>query len=207
MIPKRWAPVSDKIMLNQKAAEIVSTEVKHSGWSTFLMATLRLPDGTIVTRAIEDHGNAVAVLPYDPARRTAILVQQLRAPALYAAQHPHFLEAVAGRIDDGEDAENCARREAAEEAGLELRALERVARAWAMPGVSTEQMDLFLGEYSAADRVGAGGGVAGEHENIEVIELPLSRLAAMADAGELHDMKLLLLLQTLRLRRSELFSF
>jgi nudix-type nucleoside diphosphatase (YffH/AdpP family) len=206
MIPKSGHRFSEKIMLNQKATEIVSTEVKHRGWSTFLIATLRLPDGTVVTRAIEDHGNAVAVLPYDPVRRTAILVQQMRAPALYAAKHAHFLEAVAGRIDEEEDAERCARREATEEAGLELRALERVARAWAMPGVSTEQMDLFLGEYSEADRVGAGGGVAHEHENIEVIELPLSRLAAMADSGELHDMKLLLLLLSLRLRRPALFS-
>jgi nudix-type nucleoside diphosphatase (YffH/AdpP family) len=187
-------------------AEIVSTEVKHRGWSTFLLATIRLPDGTTISRAIEDHGNAVAVLPYDPERRTAILVQQFRAPALYGAKQNHVLEAVAGRIDDGEDPESCARREAVEEAGLKLNALDRVARAWAMPGVSTEQMDLFLGEYGEADRVGAGGGVAGEHENIEVIELPLSRLAAMADAGDLHDMKLLLLVQTLRLRRPELFG-
>jgi len=187
------------------AAEIVSTDVKHRGWSTFLLATVRLPDGSTITRAVEDHGNAVAVLPYDPVRRTAILVQQLRAPALYAAQQTHFLEAVAGRIDEGEDAENSARRETVEEAGFELRALERVARAWAMPGVSTEQMDLFLGEYSEADRVGAGGGVASEDESIEVMELPLAQLAAMADAGELHDMKLLLLLQTLRLRRPTLF--
>jgi nudix-type nucleoside diphosphatase (YffH/AdpP family) len=185
------------------AAEIVATEVKHRGWTTFLIATLRLPDGSTVDRVIEDHGNAVCVLPYDPARRTAILVQQLRAPALYAAKRPHFLEAVAGRIDEGEDAEGCAQRETIEEAGLQLRALDRVAQAWAMPGVSTEQMDLFLGEYSAADRISAGGGIDGE--NIEVLEIPLSKLATMADSGTLHDMKTLLLLQTLRLRRPELF--
>src|SRR5689334_14437341 len=94
------------------SAEIVETEIKHRGWSTSLIATIRLPDGTTITRSIEDHGDAVAVLPYDPVRRTAILVQQMRAPALYAAKHVHVLEAVAGRIDDGEDAETCARREA-----------------------------------------------------------------------------------------------
>ncbi|MEJ0075724.1 MAG: NUDIX domain-containing protein [Alphaproteobacteria bacterium] len=185
-------------------AEIVSTEVKHRGWTTFLIATIRFPDGSTVSRAIEDHGNAVCVLPYDPVRRTAILVQQLRAPALYAAQQQHFLEAIAGSIDAGEEPEGSARREAVEEAGLQLRALGRVATAWAMPGVSTEQMDLFLGEYGAADRVSAGGGIDGE--NIEVLEIPLSKLAAMADSGALHDMKTLLLLQTLRLRRPELFG-
>src|SRR3954471_6566982 len=109
-------------------AEIVSTEIKHRGWSTFLVATIKLPDGHIITRVIEDHGNAVCVLPYDPARRTAILVQQMRAPALYSAKRPHFLEAVAGRIDDGEDAESSVRREAVEEAGLQLRALDLVAK-------------------------------------------------------------------------------
>src|SRR3954470_11123824 len=131
--------------------EVVATEIKHQGWSTFLIATVRLPDGSTLTRAIEDHGNAVCVLPYDPVRRTAVLVQQLRTPALYAAQQPHVLEAVAGRVDEGEDPESSARRETIEEAGLKLHALERVASAWAMPGVSTEQMDLFLGEYAEAD--------------------------------------------------------
>src|SRR4029453_9237649 len=97
----------------------------------FLVAAVRLPDGSIVDRVIEDHGNAVCVLPYDPVRRTAILVQQLRAPALYAAKRQYFLEAVAGSIDEGEDPESSARREATEEAGLRLRALDLVAKAWA----------------------------------------------------------------------------
>src|SRR6202008_1341399 len=115
------------------SAEIVATEIKHRGWTTFLLATVKLPDGSTIARVIEDHGNAVCVLPYDPVRRMAILVQQLRAPALYAAKRPHFVEAVAGRIDDGEDAENSIRREAIEEAGLQLRAPYRVAPPWALP--------------------------------------------------------------------------
>ena len=99
------------------SAEIVATEVKHRGWTTFLVATIRLPDGSTITRVIEDHGNAICVLTYDPARRTAILVQQLRAPALFAAKEQHFLEAIAGSIDAGEDPESSARREAMENQG------------------------------------------------------------------------------------------
>ena len=90
-----------------------------------------------------------------------------------------------------------------EEAGLRMRSLERVATVWTMPGISTERMDLFLGEYSEADRVHAGGGI--EDESIQVLEMPLAEIAAMADAGTLNDMKTLLLLQTLRLRRPGLF--
>jgi hypothetical protein len=54
--------------------------------------------------------------------------------------------------------------------------------------------------------VGQGGGAKGEHENITVLELPLRELAAMADAGALVDMKTVTLLQTLRLRRPDLFG-
>jgi nudix-type nucleoside diphosphatase (YffH/AdpP family) len=185
------------------SAEIVATETKHRGWSAFLVATIRLPDGSTITREIEDHGNAVCVLPYDPVRRTAVLVQQLRAPVLFAAKQPHFLEAVAGMIDADEAPESSARRETMEEAGLRMRSLDHVVSAWAMPGISTERMDLFLGEYSEADRVNAGGGI--EDESIQVFEMPLTEIAAMADAGTLADMKTLVLLQTLRLRRPDLF--
>jgi nudix-type nucleoside diphosphatase (YffH/AdpP family) len=156
-----------------------------------------------MTREIEDHGNAVCVLPYDPVRGTAILVQQLRAPVLFAAKQPHFLEAIAGLIDGDEGPESSARRETMEEAWLQMRSLDHVVTAWAMPGLSTERMDLFLGEYSEADRVNAGGGIEGE--GIQVFEMPLAEIAAMADAGTLSDMKTLVLLQTLRLRRPDLF--
>jgi hypothetical protein len=75
-----------------------------------------------------------------------------------------------------------------------------------MPGVSTEQMDLYLAPYAEADRIGIGGGLADEHEGITVVELPLAELAAMADAGQIMDMKTLAVVQTLRLRRPELFG-
>jgi nudix-type nucleoside diphosphatase (YffH/AdpP family) len=186
------------------SAEIVATEAKYRGWSTLLVARIRLPDGGTITREIEDHGRAVCVLPYDPARRTTILVRQLRAPVLYTAKTPHFLEAVAGQIDGDEAPDSAARREAEEEAGLRLSALVHVTTAWTMPGISTEQMDLYLGEYEERDRTGAGGGI--DDEGIEVLEMPLAEIAAMADAGTLTDMKTLVLVQTLRLRRPELFG-
>ena len=185
--------------------KIIGTETKFEGFSRLLVATIELPDGQTIRREIEDHGRAVAVLPYDPARRTAILVRQFRAPAALADGREHVLEVVAGSVED-EAPEACAHREAMEEAGLKLRAVEHLGTAWSMPGISTEQMDLYLAVYSEADRVGLGGGVADEHEGITVIELPLAELAAMADAGQIVDMKTLALVQTLRLRKPELFA-
>src|SRR5262249_38178792 len=164
--------------------KIVKTETAFEGYSRLLIATIELPDGQRIRREIEDHGRAVCVLPYDPARRTAILVHQFRAPAAFADGREHVLEAVAGSVED-EKPDDCAYREALEEAGLKLRAVEHLGTAWSMPGVSTEQMDLYLAAYSEADRVGLGGGLADEHEGITVFELPLADLGALADAGQI----------------------
>jgi nudix-type nucleoside diphosphatase (YffH/AdpP family) len=185
--------------------EITGVETLHHGWARYLTATIRLPDGRIMTREIEDHGTAVGVLPYDAGRKTAILVRQFRAPVMYATQQRDFLEAIAGTVEEPDPAE-AAKREAHEEAGLQLTTLEPVGTVWAMPGISTERMSLYLAPYTQASRVGDGGGLDHEHERITVVEMPLAELAAMADAGALADMKTMLLVQTLRLRHPGLFG-
>jgi nudix-type nucleoside diphosphatase (YffH/AdpP family) len=180
-------------------------ETLHAGWGQYLIATVRLADGTTVRREIEHHGAAACVLPYDPARKTAILVRQFRAPVFYIAGAAETLEAIAGVIENESPVE-CIKREALEEAGLQLAALEPVGAVFTMPGISTERMHLFLAVYGASDRVGEGGGVAAEHEGTLPVETPLLALSAMADAGTLADLKTLALLQTLRTRRPDLFA-
>ena len=185
--------------------ELRKLETVYQGYSTLMMATLTAPDGTSFKREIEHHGHAVAVLPYDAGRRTALLVRLPRAPVIWAEGPPELLEAIAGMID-GEDAEACVRREALEEAGVELGAVERVAGAYVSPGVSTEHMQLYLAPYARRDRVGAGGGVEGENEHITVIEVPLDQLWSWVEAQQIEDMKTLALILTLRVRRPELFQ-
>ncbi len=184
--------------------EIKALQTVHEGWARFMVATIRL-DGHDIRREVEDHGHAAAVLAFDPVRRVALLVKQLRVPLVVAGEPTNILEAIAGLVDD-EAPESAARREAVEEVGVALRAIEPVGAAWSMPGLSTERMHLFLGEFTPADRTGPGGGHADEHENIEMVEIPLRELAHMADDGTLTDMKTLVLVQTLRLRRPELFA-
>lgn len=184
---------------------IVKIDTLYAGWAKFLLAHVRLADGTVITRQIEDHGRAIVVLPYDPARRCAVLVRQFRAPVHYVDGRQDMLEAIAGVVED-EDVAAAARREAEEEAGLSLTDLEHVGRVWSIPGISTERSDLFLAAYTPSHRTSAGGGLAAEHEEIEVVEMPLAELAAMADSGRLDDSKTFALVQTLRLRRPELFT-
>lgn len=193
--------------MDRAPPKILNTTVLHHGWSSFLLAKVRLTDGSVVTREIEAHADVAAVLPYDANRRTALLVRQFRPVVLFAGAGDGMqTEVVAGLIDKGETPETTARREAMEETGVRLDALEPVATAFATPGISTERLNLYLAPYGEADRVGRGGGAAGEHEDIEVLELPLAEIAAMLSRGDLPDMKTVALVLALQARRPELFA-
>ncbi len=185
---------------------VIKLEQTHKRWASMSIATIRMPDGKLILRDVEDHGCAAAVLPYDPLRRTALLVEQLRAPQLVSVGATHSLEAIAGCVEGEDEPAATAKREALEEGGLRLDALELVASVWSMPGVSTERMTLYLAEYRAADRIGDGGGVAHEDEEIRVVEMGLAKLATLMAEEDLVDMKTLVLVQALRLRRPELFD-
>jgi nudix-type nucleoside diphosphatase (YffH/AdpP family) len=184
---------------------IARSETLYEGWLRILGLHIRSEQGEEVRREVEDHGRAVAVLPYDPERRNALVIKLLRAPVLLAAGDPELLEAPAGMVDDGEDAAAAVIREAREETGVRLSALEHLGAAWSMPGISTERIDLYLAPYAQRDRIEAGGGVAGEHENITVVEMPLHELWSMVERGELTDMKTQALVLHLQARHPELF--
>ncbi len=186
-------------------AQIGGVRVVHDGWARFLVAEVIQSHGTRISREVEDHGRAVSVLPYDPERRVATLVSQLRAPLLCAGGPESIMESPAGLLED-EAPDEGARREAKEETGLRLGALDLVTSAWSMPGISTERIDLFLASYSEVDRIGPGGGLASESESVTVHEIPLVELAAMVTRGALSDMKTLVLLFALQIRRPDLFE-
>ena len=186
------------------ADRITDIRTLHDGWFGVEMLTLALATGETVEREMVAHPSGAAVLAYDPARRVATMVVQMRPPLLREGLPP-LMEVIAGALDDNA-AEDCARREAMEEGGLELHALEHVATVWMTPSTSSERVHLFLAKYAGVDRVTEGGGLDEEAEHVRVRELPLARLAALADAGEITDAKTLLLVQALRLRRPALFA-
>ena len=175
----------------------------HEGWLCLRMATVRMDDGSLADREIVDHPCGAAVLPYNPTKRTALIISELRPPVEYVGE-PRMIEVVAGKLDE-EDPAAAARREAKEEAGVELRELEHVARLWATPASSTERVDYFIAPYEERDRVSEGGGLEEEQEEVRVKEVPLDDLWLMAERGELRDAKTFLLVQALRIRRADLF--
>jgi nudix-type nucleoside diphosphatase (YffH/AdpP family) len=104
-----------------------------------------------------------------------------------------LLEAPAGLLDD-ENPEVAIRREAHEETGVEVGAVEPLFELFMSPGSVTERVAFFAATYEAG-KAGERAGMASEGEHIEVVELPLSRAVAMTKSGEIVDGKTVILLQ------------
>jgi len=181
---------------------ILTREALSKGWATLTryVFDLHRRDGSWqrLTREVQDHGNAVAVLPVDRDRGTVLLVRQFRLPAHLNGHDGMLIEACAGIVDPGESAEAAVVREAEEELGYRLHDVEPIFDAFVSPGSVTERMVYCTARYTPADRVSPGGGAAHEGEDIEVIEMTIdAALAAIAD-GEIVDAKTILLFQHLR---------
>jgi nudix-type nucleoside diphosphatase (YffH/AdpP family) len=145
-------------------------------------------------REVFDRGNAAALLPYNLASRQVVLVRQFRLPAYLNGHDGFMVEAVAGMLDD-DLPENRIRAEAEEETGYRVRDVRKVFEAFMSPGSVTEKLHFFVAEYDASMRVGNGGGLAHEGEDIEVLELPFEEALAMIDDGRIVDAKTIMLLQ------------
>ena len=146
------------------------------------------------TREVYDRGNAAALLPYNLAGRTIVLVRQFRLPAYLNGHDDFLIEAAAGMLDDASPEERI-RAEAEEEIGYRLHDVKKVFEAFMSPGAVTEKLHLFVAEYEASMRIGSGGGLADEGEDIEVLELPINSALAMITDGRIVDAKTIMLLQ------------
>ena len=188
---------------------IRSTKLAHDGWLKLRVATLSGDDGVEFTREIEDHGAAVAILPYDPERRVALLVKLPRAPVLLMGEtvglprSPRRDPRSTTRIPAA-----CARREA-DGRGRRRRST--------CPGggrphlVDVRRLDRAHAPVPGALR-GSGKGprrAAASPRNTRTSPSWKCRwriYATWRSVTSLDDMKTLCLVQTLRLRRPELFA-
>ncbi len=165
-------------------------------------------DGTMsptVNRAAFLSGDAAVVLPYDPVRDRVLVIEQFRVgPFARGDARPWLFEGIAGRVDAGETPEECARREAVEEAGLELGALLPVAEYYPSPGAKVEYLYTYIGITELADGSAGFGGLETEAEDIRAHLLSFDDFMALIDGGEAGNAPLILLGLALARRRDDI---
>ena len=146
-------------------------------------------------REVYDRGNGAAILLYNSENKNIILTRQFRLPTyLNGNKNGMLIEACAGLLDLDEP-EQCIIRETEEETGYRITKVQKVMEAYMSPGVLTEILYLFVGEYNESMKVNDGGGLEEEQENIEVLEMKYEQAYAMIATGEITDAKTILLLQ------------
>ena len=176
----------------------LGTKVRHGG---FFVLEERLVqhgrfaggDSSTLTRELFLAGDAVTVLPYDPARDRVLLVEQFRiGPMGRGDPLPWQLEAIAGRIDPGETPEDAARREAMEEAGLAIGAMEKIAEYYPTPGAVSEYLYSYLAVCDLPDCAAGVFGAEDEGEDILGHLLSFDDLMAAVASGEVSNAPLIL---------------
>jgi len=146
------------------------------------------------TRETYDRGHGATILLYNRARRTVVLVRQFRFPTWGDGHDGFLIEAAAGLLDRASPEERI-KAEVEEETGYRVSEVRKVFEAFMSPGSVTERLYFFVAEYDPASRIGAGGGIAEEGEDIEVLELDIDVAMQMMTDGRIADGKTIMLLQ------------
>ena len=183
--------------------KILDTEILSDNWYTLKKVNYEYlnKDGHWEKQSREayDRGNGATILLYNKQQRTVILTKQFRMPTFINGNETGYLiEACAGLLDK-DNPEDCIRRETEEETGYKIGHLQKIFEAYMSPGSVTEILYFFIAEYTKSMKVHAGGGVAEEEENIEVLEIDFERAMDMIRSGEIKDAKTILLLQYVKL--------
>lgn len=188
-------------------AEIVQDKTLSDGWTRLSNYEIDYTDSQGEThrlhREVYHRTPAATILLHDPRRDTVVLVRQFRLPVQLHGEPAWILETPAGLLD-GEEPEAAIRREAMEETGFRVRDISFLFKAYSSPGSSTEVVHFFAASIDTDDRISNGGGLAEEHEDIEVVEVPLDEALAMIGTGEIVDFKTIILLQWAALNRGAL---
>ena len=141
---------------------------------------VRLPNGASTNLDIVEHGGAVTILPIDEAGNIWFVRQYRHAAAL------EMLELPAGTLEPGEPPETCAHREIREEIGMGAGKFQKIGSFYLAPGYSTEFMHVFLATELSPDPL--PGDI---DEFLQVEQIPLARIPALVQAGEIVDAKTL----------------
>ncbi|MGF6126227.1 nudix-type nucleoside diphosphatase (YffH/AdpP family) [Pseudomonas frederiksbergensis] len=183
---------------------IQQVEVLSDNWYVLRKTTFDFQgrDGTWrnLSRETYDRGNGATILLYSTLKQTVVLTRQFRFPAFVNDHDGMLIETCAGLLDR-DDPHTCIRKETEEETGYRIKDVRKIFEAFMSPGSVTERLYFFVGEYFDEDKLGEGGGLEAEGEEVEVLEMSLDAALGMIETGEINDGKTIMLLQYAKIHR------
>ena len=168
-VPESWPVVSSR---TQASGAIVSLHAE----------VVTGPDGHEFTRDVVRHHGAVAIVAVDDRDRVLVL-SQYRHPV-----RQRLIELPAGLLDvEGEDRQEAAERELAEEGGLAAGRWSVLVDLLTSPGIHDEAVRIFLAEELTP--VAAPEGFQAHHEEADMGRhwMPLDALVAAILDGQVKD--------------------
>jgi ADP-ribose pyrophosphatase len=157
----------------------------------------------MLQRELIYHGDAVAVLLYDPIRDAVVLIEQFRVGAIDDPDGAWVYELVAGFQEQGESIEDVMHRELHEEAGLESSRYEPICTCYLNPANSSDRVILVCAQVDSSL---AGGihGVEAEGEDIKVHVFEYQQIEQLLAAGRLSSATPMIAMQWLQLNHARL---
>ena len=157
----------------------------------------QLENGNWVNQSREsyDRGNGATILLYNKEKQTVLLIKQFRMPTYVNGNDSGIIIETCGGLLDGDDPMKCIVKETEEEVGYRIPNTKKVFQCYMSPGAVTEILHFFIAEYNDDMKVGTGGGLESEQEEIEILELDFKIALKMISSGEIVDAKTIMLLQ------------
>jgi len=137
-----------------------------------------LPDGTIEKREVVRHNGGSSIIPVDD-DGNVYMVRQYRVSV-----GEILLEIPAGKVEIGEDSEECAKRELEEETGLIAEEIKLLTSFYPTPGYCSEKIHIFM-----ATGLTQGKPNRDDKEFLHVVKYPLAELVRMVENGSITDSK------------------
>lgn len=157
----------------------LSSQQIYSGRAVNLSVDIvEKPSGKKATREVVEHSACIAAVVLDD-QHNVLLVRQFRYPV-----GRFLLEIPAGGIDDGEEPQDCVRRELQEEIGYLPRKIDKLGGFYSIPGYGTEYLHCYLATNLVPSRL-----VAEDSQGIELVRVPTNQIPQLIASGEICDAK------------------
>jgi ADP-ribose pyrophosphatase len=158
------------------------SELLHHGVVFDLVVDhIEYPSGNASVREIAKHPGGAVVAPVF-GNGDVLMIKQFRYPIQQI-----IYELAAGKLNPGEDPEQCARRELEEETGYTADRYEKLTAFYTTPGFCTEKLHIYLATGLSK---AAGGQKLEEGEaSISTVTIPLERALDMITSEEIVDGK------------------